>query len=214
MPLYSQNGYGSGGYGQADGGPIYNLPLSYYVDLLTSQYKLAPKLNAWVAALLGPMVDATDCLSSFNESFDLDTAVGAQLDILGELITGNPNARTVPFQPSGGVSPVLTDDTFRLLLRATEAINHWDGLVSSLQPIWQSLFSGGRITIIDNQNMSATVLLSGGFSSIVQDMITHGMIVPHPEAVEYTYTFSTLPMFGFSTEDTAFIAGWNTGKWS
>lgn len=214
MPLYSQNGYGSGGYGQADGGPIYNLPLSYYVGLLTSEYKLAPNLNSWLYALLGPLDDATNCLSDFNEAFDLDLAVGAQLDILGGIITGNPDARTVPFEPSGGVSPVLTDDTFRLLLKATIAINHWDGLVSSLQPTWQALFPGGRITIIDNQDMSATVLLSGGFSSIVQDMITHGMIVPRPEAVEYTYTFSTLPMFGFSKTNTAFIAGWNVGKWS
>lgn len=211
MPLYSQNGYGSGGYGQADGGPIYNLPLSYYVNLLTSEYKLAPRLNAWMYALLGPLDDGTNCLSDFNEAFGLDTAVGEQLDILGTEIGAS---RTVPFQPSGGVSPVLDDATYRLLLRATIAINHWDGLASSLQPIWQSLFSGGRITIIDNQNMSATVLLSGGFSSIIQDMIVNGLIVPRPEAVEYTYTVGTLPMFGFSKTNTAFIAGWNLGKWS
>jgi hypothetical protein len=146
-----------------------------------------------------------------TEFFDLDYAVGAQLDFIGAQVGAN---RTVAFQPRAGVSPVLDDDTYRLLIKATIANNQWTGKQSALYAIWQNLFPGGKLTIIDNQNMSATVFLSGVFTSIVQDLITNGYIVPRPESVEYTYTFSNLPVFGFSTTNNGYIAGFGVGNWS
>lgn len=208
MPLFAQNGYGSGKYGIADTGPVAPLPLSYYTNLLTSQYKLAPNLNAWLAAELQFFEDVSTCLSSMTEAVDLDTAEGIQLEDYSGQIAGV--SRTVAFQPSDGVSPVLDYDTYRLLLKATIANNHWDGTVSALYPIWASLFPGGRIIIIDNQNMSATILVTGAFPSIIKDLISHGYIVPRPEAVEYTYTFSDLPVFGTDLDNTQ-IAGVDVG---
>lgn len=210
MPLYSQSGYGSGKYGIADNGPIYSLSLSYYLSLLTSQYRLAPKLNAWLVTLLSPLNDTTNALALMTEAFDLDFAVGVQLDVAGQIAGVS---RTVNFQPSDSVSPVLDDDTYRLLIKATIAANQWDGTESALYPIWTNLFPGGRIVINDNQNMSATVIMSGVFSSIIQDLIANGYIVPRPEGVEYTYVFSELPVFGLD-EDNAFIAGLDVGHFS
>ena len=207
MPLFNQSGYGSGKYGIADGGPIYSLPLSYYLSLLTSEYRLAPNLNAWLRQLLEPMDDTTNCLSTVTPAFDLDQAEGVQLDVLGAIIG---QSRTVAFQPSAGVSPVLVDDTYRLLLRASIAQNQWDGTVNSLQSLWQTLFPGGTIRIVDNQNMSATVVMSGAFSSISQDLISHGYIVPRPMGVQYTYIYGNLPIFG-TDENNGFIAGLDLG---
>jgi hypothetical protein len=207
MPLYSQSGYGSGRYGIADVGPLYSLPLSYYLSLLTSEYRLAPNLNAWVQAILEPLDDATNCIQTITPAFDLDTATGVQLEVVGAIIG---QAQTVSFQPRDGVSPVLDTETYRLLLRASIAQNQWDGTVSSLQPIWQTLFPGGTIRIVDNQNMSATIVMSGVFSSIVQDLISNGLIVPRPQGVEYTYTFAELPLFG-TDENNGFIAGVDLG---
>lgn len=212
MPLYNQSGYGSGKYGIADGGPIFSLPLGYYLNLVTSEYRppLAPKFTAWLPVLLGPLDDATNVLATMTEAFDLNVAVGAQLDILGN---NNGISRTVPFQPSGGASPVLDDNTYRLLIRATIAQNRWDGELTSLQQIWKQLFPGGTITIIDNQNMTAVIILSGVFTAIIQDLITNGLIIPKPETVQYTYTFATLPLFGYDEND-AFIAGYDAGHWT
>jgi hypothetical protein len=211
MPLYSQSGYGSGKYGVADTGPIYALPTSYYVGLLTSEYKLAPNLNNWLYALLGPSEDITNCILTMTPAFDLTAgAVGVQLDYLGA-IAGV--ARTVAFQPSGSVSPVLDDATYQILIQATIANNAWQGTVGELYPIWAALFPGGTISIVDSQNMSATVALSGAFTSIIQDLIVNGYIVPRPEAVTYAYTFATLPIFG-TDEDNAFIAGVDQGHLS
>jgi len=205
---YNNPGYGGGPYG--GGGAVYPPPVSYYTNLLTSEYKLAPNLNAWMAAKLQPFSNVNTCLASMNEAFDLDYAVGVQLDILGQI---QGVSRTVGFQPSGGVSPVLDDTTYRLLIKATIANNLWQGTQGELYPIWKSLFPGGSLVISDQQNMTCVIVLSGSFTSIILDLINYGLIVPRPEGVNYQYTYATQPIFGLD-EDSEFIAGLDVGHFS
>jgi hypothetical protein len=207
MPFYGQNGYGSGGYGIGDYGLIYKQPLGYYLNLFTSQYKMSPNLLKWTQILLQPIDDLTNVLAFITNDYDLDYAVGVQLDVCGQLIG---QSRTVGFQPSGGVSPILDDATYRLLLYARRAQNAWDGKINSLYGIWRTLFPTGKLIINDNQNMSATVILSGTFTSIIQDLVENGYIVPRPEGVLYNYVFGTLPIFGTDL-DTTFVAGVDLG---
>jgi hypothetical protein len=212
MSTSSSFGFGTGGFGYGGFGVLFGqgpIP-SYYTGLLTSQYQTSPNLLAWLRAVVLKMDDVGKCLATFEAGFDFDLAVGAQLDQLGLLIG---QARVVGFQPSGGVSPTLDDTTYRLLLRARIAQNNWDGKIDSLQAIWQGLFPGGTIAIQDSQNMTATVILAGAFTSITQDLITNGYIVPRPEGVLYSFTFSTLPIFGFDS-DNSFIAGFDHGHFS
>jgi hypothetical protein len=209
MPQNPVYGWGFGGFGIGRFGsaPVENLPLSYYRSLITPEYQLATNFISWLTAALQKVDDVSFCLSQFDTAFDIDTASGLQLNFLGQVIGVS---RIVGFQPSNGVSPILDDETYRLLLKARIAQNQWDGRISSLQAIWQQLFPGGKIIIEDAQNMTATIVLSGSFSSITQDLITNGYIVPRPQAVLYNYTFSTLPIFGTDL-DNSFIAGVDTG---
>ena len=192
--------------------PQQALNAGYYLDLLTSEYRpyYAPQFNQWLLAVLYIAQDISNCLQAMSGAFDLNYAIGAQLDILGQIVGVG---RVVPFQPSGGVSPVLDDATYRTLIKATIANNQWDGKIGSLYPIWTTLFPGGQITIIDNQDMTADILVTGTFTSILQDLITHDMIIPRPQAVLYDYIFGGVPFFGFDRND-AYVAGWDTGKWS
>jgi hypothetical protein len=202
--------YGIGGYGAGGTLAGYGPSRDYYMALLTSQYQNAPNLNAWLAALLVPIIDMTVALGTFPGWFDINSASGVQLDALGQIVGAS---RTVGFQPSNNVSPTLNDATYRILLLAKIAQNQWDGHISSLYATWAMLFPGGKIAIIDNQNMTATIILSGVFTSIIQDLITHGLIVPRPEGVQYTYQFPVLPVFGFGPAN-AFIAGFGQGHWA
>lgn len=194
----------------AGGLPTQALPTAYYFNILTSEYRPVPIYNAWLATALNIATDISNCLQFMTSSFDLDFAVGSQLDILGEIIGVG---RVVPFQPRAGVSPVLDDLTYRILLKATIANNQWDGKQGSLYPIWGQLFPGGKIVIIDNQNMTAIIVMTGAFTSITQDLITNGLIVPRPQAVQYDYVFGSLPLFGFDL-DNSFVAGFDVGKWA
>lgn len=190
--------------------PVQILPVPYYLNLLTSEYSSSAIFKQWLQTLLNILDDISNCLIEITGAFDLDVAIGVQLDVLGQIVGVS---RTVPFQPSASVSPILDDTTYRLLIKATIANNQWDGKIGSLYPIWSQLFAGGQIIIQDNQNMSANIILTGTFTSIIQDLITHDMIVPRPEGVQYNYFIGGLPFFGFDRDD-AFVAGWDTGKWS
>lgn len=205
-------GYGTGGYGQRGYGnaPIETLPIGYYLNLVTSQYRLSPKFNALLKVLLRKFDDVTNCMVKLDTAFDLDSAIGVQLDSLG-IVAGV--GRTVNFQPTGGVSPILDDDTYRILIKAKIIQNQWDGTRATLYTSWRQLFPNGTIIIADNQNMTATVLITGSFTSITKDLIANGYIVPRPEGVQYTYSFATLPVFGFDLNN-SFIAGFDLGKWS
>lgn len=262
-------------------------PLSYYLALLTSEYQNAPSLKAYLTFLLTPVDDLNACLGALNAAFDVDTAVGVQLDVIGQLVGAN---RTLPFQPPGGailtwsiaafgtgytigdvitavqggasggtfklvnfgghtllqqissgigyadgtglattggtgtgltvnitasgiISPVLGDGDYRTLLLAKIAQNEWDGTIDSLYPTWQLLFPGGTLVVNDNQDMTATIVLTGSFSQMATIMIQAGLIVPRPEGVLYNYIFGTLPLFGFDRND-GFVAGWDTGHWA
>jgi Protein of unknown function (DUF2612) len=189
--------------------PTQSLPQTYYQDLLTSEYRPgpSPEFNQWLAAVLSIANDITNCLLSITQAFDLDFAIGVQLDVLGQIVGVS---RTVNFQPSNGVSPILDDTTYRILIKATIAQNQWDGTIGALYPVWNQLFPGGKITIIDNQNMTATILVTGSFTSIIQDLIVNGLIVPRPQAVAYTFVFGTQPFFGFDTNNDL-IAGFDIG---
>ena len=204
--------YGYGGYGQGTYGnqPIALLPVSYYLKLITSQYQIAPNFMSYAAALLKYLDDLSQLLVQMQVAYDLDNALGTQLDVLGTIIG---QSRTMTFQPSNSVSPVLDDATYRLLLLARIAQNQWAGTIDSLQSVWSSLFPGGKIAIQDAQNMTATIILSGAFTSITKDLITNGLIVPRPAGVLYNFVFSALPVFGFDSNN-AYVAGFDSGKWS
>jgi hypothetical protein len=203
-PGYGTNGYGLGGYGNE---PIETLPIGYYQALRTAQYVNSPKFNALLYVLLKKFDDVSQCLVKFDTAFDLDSAVGAQLDALG-VIAGV--GRVVNFQPSNSVSPVLDDTTYRIYVKAKIAQNQWDGTITSLYTIWKYLFPSGNIVIADQQNMTAVIFISVGFTSIIQDLIVNGFIVPRPEGVEYTYVFAEMPVFGADL-DNAYIAGADLG---
>ena len=207
--------------------PIGALPTGYYTNLLTSEYRGSPNLNAWLNAALSVANDISNCLLDLAYAFDLDYAVGVQLDILGNILGVS---RTLPFQPSYSVSPILPDSMYRLLLYATVANNQWNGTISGINAMWAKYFQPlyGTMILQDQQNMTATVVLPAAMPSIVLDMIigyaangstsgaiTGGYILPRPEGVEYNWTLTTnLPAFGFSTTNTPTIAGYDIGKWS
>ena len=159
-------------------------------------------------ALLGPLQDAADCADLLYEDFDLETAVGDQLDTLGAILGIN---RTVSFEPTDA-SPILNDETYRIVLKAKIVRNHWNGQIGTLKAAWDILFPGQALLITDNQDMTMDVMIIGDFTTLIQDLITNGYIVPKPQGVETNYGFPVLPSFGYDL-DTDYVAGYESGSW-
>lgn len=188
--------------------------MAYYLSLPTSQYKTKPKFMAFLQLLLTPFNDCATLACNMFRYFDIDLAIGPQLDLIGQIVG---QSRTVDFNPTNGSSPTLQDGDYRVLLKATIIKNTWDGTKQSLYTAWTNLFTDGFISIVDNQDMTMTINLSGNFSSVIQDLITNGYIVPRPAGVLITNqtvaALGTLPVFGYGVES-SYIAGYGTGKWA
>jgi len=187
--------------------------LAYYLGLPTSLYKNKTKFMAWLQVLLTPFNDATTLACNMYSYFDIDNAVGLQLDLIGQLVG---QSRTVDFNPTNGSSPTLQDVDYQVLLKATIIKNMWDGTIPSLYTAWANLFPGGIIVITDNQNMTMNFTLSGNFTSVIKDLINNGYIVPRPAGVligNLTAVVPSVPAFGFDLE-TAYVSGFDVGNWT
>ena len=172
-------------------------PLANYLTLVTSQYRGSVNFLAWLSANLRFYQDGIACLNRFDQAFGLLTAVGPQLDVLGVILG---QSRTVGFQPRFGVSPILDDTTYRTLLRCRIWQNHWRGTTVSLWPGWFAIFPQSQLLIQDNQNMSVNIIVGLAASTILQDLILNGYVIPRPQGVLYNITIQA--------------GGWNAGQWN
>lgn len=184
-------------------------PIKYYQNLITSEYRLSPKFMAWLTVLLQKMDDASTVADKIDLAFDLDNAVGVQLDALGVILG---RERTVTFQPTDGSSPTLNDENYRLALKAKVLLNQWKGKIGELQPVWQVLFPGGGLIVKDNQDMTMTVAITGNLTMVQRDLVANGYIIPKPQAVGVNYFFGDLPVFGYDISN-QFFDGYDVGKW-
>lgn len=213
--------------------------ISQYTGLITSEHNQKPKFMAVVEALAGTMVDQQNLLASMPGKFDLDNAVGDQLDTIGiwvgisrdvpvpligiyfsfdtDGIGFDQGSWKGPFDPDAGLTR-LDDDTYRLVIRAKIGANHWDGTLGASKSILDSIFGGGTFVFIqDNQDMSMTVAIAGAIpSAVFLSLLKNGVIPLKPEGVRIDVVVVTTvdgaPIFGFDTEN-ELVAGFDVGAW-
>lgn len=181
-----------------------------FLGLVTSEHSDKPNFMAWLTQVLSRVDDSAGGASGFNNAFDLDNAYGLQLDIIGQVVGVS---RTVNFQPSNGISPVLDDGTYRLALRARIAKNQWDGTITGIQTIWSNLFPVIYLVLYDNQDMTMNALVTGLTSSIQKDLVTNGYIVPRPTGVLINYAYPAHKLFSFGIENSVF-GGYGDSYWN
>ena len=109
----------------------------------------------------------------------------------------------------------MDDETYRTLLKAKIALNHWDGTLFSIEQKWVSIFPDTRILIVDNQDMTMNVSVLGNISELIQDLIEHDMIIPRPQGVMINYAWSPRSVIYFAYDiDNNEYSGYDTGRWS
>jgi hypothetical protein len=213
--------------------------ISNYTDLVASENKGKPSFISVVQSLVSPLVDSINLNVAMSGFFDLDSAVGAQLDVIGEWVgvdrrisiplvgvyfafdvTGlgfEQGSWLGPYDPTTGMS-LLPDDSYRILIRARIGVNRWDGTVAGLLAILLAVFVGAttKVFAIDNQDMTMSVGIAGGLPSAVNlALIKGGYIVPKPSGVLVFYTVTSVdgaPLFGFDVQN-SYISGFDTGAW-
>lgn len=210
-----------------------------YLNLITSEHRDKPKFIAMITAFTEVLVRIQDVQNSMITLFDVDVAVGAQLDVIGEWVGISRNISipiasvyfswdgTNPYVGwdygvwQGASDPTtittLPDDSYRVLIRAKIAANHWDGTTNGAYLVWESTFPKLNILIQDHQNMSYDLIVVGGvLDALTQALLTGGYIPLKPEGVRvnaYYLPVNSGPVFGWDVES-EYIKGWDEGSWT
>lgn len=214
--------------------------LTDYTSLITSEHQSAPNFMAMVSVLAQWAVDRRNMLASIPGLFDIDSAVGQQLDWIGQWVgatrqlsvplTGvyfsfdtasvgfDQGTWLGPFDPTTGLVS-LPDSSYRLLLYATIAANNWDGTVPGAYTAWNTIFEplGYQILIQDNQDMTMEVVLLGPTpDAVTLALFTGGYLNLRPAGVGITNYFlpsvPSAPVFGMDAENSS-ISGFDVGGW-
>jgi hypothetical protein len=130
-----------------------------YQDLITSEHSDKPKYMEMVGYSAQPYADTADTFSGVTSAYDVDTAVGNQLDVVGQWIGITRFLSTPlevyfsfdnatlgfdrgtwkgPYDPTAGIIE-LTDDYYRLLLKTKIMANVWNGTLEQLNQILSTI---------------------------------------------------------------------------
>lgn len=214
--------------------------ITQYLGLIASEHRDKPKFVASLSVLAQGLADAGAVAAALPGYFDLDTAVGVQLDQVG-LWIGRTRNLAIPisgvyfswdtanvgwdqgiwYQTGDPTSNIvsLPDEQYRLLLKATAAANGWNGTVPDAYTIWSILFEGTGygILIFDNQDMSMDLALYGKVpDAVTLALFEGGYLDLRPEGVrirQYITPTADSPLFALDIENAA-MAGLDVGCWA
>ena len=159
--------------------------LEKYLNLITSEHRVRPMYIAYVSALLKIAGDVEDLLASMSQYFVLDTAQGAQLDILANRV--------------GVIRGEYTDEQLRTLIKAAILRNTWDGSSSQAYDTWKLVFPGITMQIIKNTEMEKSGLIIPVAAGVKLNL---------------QFLDPTKPLFAFDPDGSVtYLAGWDVGYW-
>lgn len=222
--------------------------MSKYTDRITNYHRGKPLFVDHVDLSTRPLTDTSTALQNLLTAFDIDSAVGVQLDVLGEWIgrsrivsqpisgvyfsfdtTGlgwDQGVWQGPYDPDAGFTS-LSDDTYRIVLKAKIAINNWNGQNDTLPPILETALEGSglKMQIVDNQDMTISVWVfpETDISNVSLELIAairQGYLTVKAAGV-YAGSISSPSVitpstgnkfFGFDLEN-QYIAGFDDGAW-
>jgi len=189
--------------------------ISTYLAVLTSEHNQKPNFVAMVSLFCQASVDQQNLLETFSTLFDVDFAVGDQLDKIGERVGVSRHLNRMVL----GVD-TLDDPTYRVLIKLFIAENTWDGTVPGIYNIWNAILAStyGPILVDDFQDMTmAIVLMVPPVGLLILAILTNGYFLMRPAGVGiigfFTPSVPGDPVFGFDAEN-ASISGFDVGAWA
>jgi hypothetical protein len=179
--------------------------VSYYLSKVPPLHSNKPLFNAELALLLQPLIDAATLVSQLpTYYFDIDTAVGVQLDAVGARV-GRTRAVPLPLQnvffafddPLRGadqsiwydedINPGVTysfmdDDAFRRVLKAVAISNEWDGSVPVAKTVIDTFMlpGTGTFTFVEDKGFA----VASGTALEMQMVVGISGVIPNIVDVE------------------------------
>ena len=213
-----------------------------YTSLITSEHAIRPKFMALVNDLANAVGNITAFVQSLPGQFDIDTAIGAQLDIVGQwvgisrvvqnVITPgffgfNDTPGALGFGEVGvmgvggifyelgstyGASVVLNDAQYRQVLYAQIATNQSNGTAADLAQAVIDI-TGVQSYIRDLGNLNPQIVVNGLVSPVAQSLLLTPSLLPLPAGVALApIDYVQIPLSATPTDSSTFTAT-PTGQW-
>jgi len=157
-----------------------------YLKRITSQHKIKPLYMAMVKAYLDILQDTYTLIAAIDNKFNLDTAIGVQLDAIGQIVGAK---RKLDFEPDYA-NTLLSDEDYRAYIRAVITLNQWDGTTETLNELLANAISTYTFVLHDYQDMSVLAEFRGDGSIVEMEMLNHGLYAPNAQGVGVNYLFS------------------------
>lgn len=173
-----------------------------YYKLYTNLYVTKPKAMATLKAQIEPLVHLANQCFAMLDTFNIDKAVGQQLDTIGAWV-GIP--RVLDYRIAGyyfthdgtalegwgngiwyvagdptSTTTTLADSEYRSLIRATIKRNNSQGTVADIHAIILAAFPAlnASLQVIDNQDMTIRINYNTGALNSIQIGLLEGLVVP------------------------------------
>lgn len=207
-----------------------------YLALIPAANRPQPNFVAFVSALLDGFVDVQNTAAGMPDDFDIDNAVGKQLDAIGVRVGLSRNLPIPisgvyfsldtpglgldqgvvrgPFDPTDALT-ALDDTTYRFALHIKIAANSWNGSLEDAQTMLSAMANPGTyIFMQDNFDMTLSIGVSGIVPSVLFVALLQQMgewIRPGGVASSvYETSVSGAPLFGLDMQN-SYVAGLDTG---
>jgi hypothetical protein len=211
-----------------------------WLALVTSEHASKPNYMAMLEATFQPLADIIAVLNQVPAAYDVDLAVGAQLDAVGEWVGISRNIRTpltgvffswstagLGWAEGNWIASItetqlvtLPDAQYRTLIYAKIAANHWDGTIPGAYDVFDIVFqsTGFGVLIQDLQHMHMAYALTGPVpDAVTQALFINGYFDLRPAGVRidsyYLPPADNVPYFAWGVPAGPFMAGWGTGYW-
>jgi len=204
----------------ADGAGVNATGAAPYLALITSEHNQKPMFMAMVEAVTGAIASITMGTQAIQPAFDLDQAIGAQLDIVGQWVGVSrtiDNVLLLGFfgfaddpvalgfgeltDPSvGGIwynvgqtfsgNTVLQDSDYLTIIKAKIVKNQGDGSAADIENALSYIFNV-PCTIVDNGTLNVTVNIGEPLTGTNEALLNGLDLLPRPAGVALTIVYAS-----------------------
>lgn len=172
------------------------------------QYSDAQKLKLWLSINGEIGNELQKAIDDVRLSYDIDTAEGAQLDIIGRIVDigrevigdinfsstqfgnsksqfGNKKSQFSPQDVAG--NDQLSDEYYRVIIKAKIVKNNSDATIDQTIIGAQFIFpNGSPIVLRDGEDMSFAIDIYGSISAIERKILQSVDVIPRPQGVKFS----------------------------
>lgn len=192
-----------------------------------AQYQNKPKAVAWyrIARDLGGSIEAA--AEAVRKSYDLDTAQGEQLDVIGRIVVaersflGSVDLNPEVFDLTDGSEfgddeamfsaliidqdAQLSDELYRLVIRAKIVKNNGDATIENILAGMNFLLPGAEVLrVTDGEDMSFSIEFYGQITNLERYALLNAGLVPKPQGVRFNGFLEGYQLTEFGDADAEF----------